>query len=158
MMTDDFLENLAEAAPLHDIGKVGVPDSILLKPGKLTDEEFEEMKEHTLSGSDIIRNAIDKFKLNQPFLNMSLNICNYHHEKYNGKGYLGLKGEQIPLEARIFAICDAYDALRSERPYKSASPHEEAVEKIKEDSGTHFDPDIVNAFLRCEEVFRDLER
>ncbi len=158
IISRDFIENLSEATPLHDIGKVAIPDSILLKAEKLTDDEFEKIKEHVSAGKKIVGNAIDKFKLKQPFLAMSLNICEYHHEKYSGEGYWGLKGEQIPLEARIFALCDAYDAIRSERPYKRALPHDKAVERIKKDSGTHFDPDVVNAFLRCEEDFKDIRR
>jgi putative two-component system response regulator len=154
LITNDFIEDLYDAAPLHDIGKVGIPDAILLKESKLTDEEYEEMKKHVLIGKQVIHSVIDRFKLKQPFFIIGRNICAYHHEKYNGKGYPeGLRGQEIPLEARIFALCDAYDAIRSKRPYKDEVSHEEAVRRIKADSGEHFDPDIVNAFLECEKEF-----
>ncbi len=154
IITSDFIDNLNDAAPLHDIGKVGIPDSILLKEGKLTDEEFDEMKKHVSLGAGIIKKTIEKFKLRQAFLFMSRNISAYHHEKYNGRGYPeGLKGDEIPIEARIFALCDAYDAIRSKRPYKSELSHEDALARIKSDSGRHFDPDIVEAFLECEKEF-----
>lgn len=153
-ISQEFIDDLYYAAPLHDIGKVGIRDSILLKPGKLTSEEFDEMKQHVRMGKIVIGNAIDEFKLKQSFLILGRNICAYHHEKYNGKGYLeGLKGQEIPLEARIFALCDAYDAIRSKRPYKNELSHDEAVNRIKSDSSEHFDPDIVNAFLKCEKEF-----
>ncbi len=154
IITRDFIDNLNDAAPLHDIGKVGIPDSVLLKEGKLTDEEFDEMKKHVSLGTEIIRKTIEKFKLRQTFLFMSQNISAYHHEKYNGRGYPeGLKGDDIPVEARIFALCDAYDAIRSKRPYKSELSHEDAIARIKSDSGRHFDPDIVGAFLECAKEF-----
>jgi HD-GYP domain-containing protein (c-di-GMP phosphodiesterase class II) len=154
----DFLENIYDAVQLHDIGKVGIRDSILLKNGKLTDGEFEEMKQHVRIGKEVIQNAIGDFKLNQPFLLMGRNICEYHHEKVDGTGYLkGLAGEDILIEARIFAVCDAYDAIRSKRPYKEALPHEEAVNRIKNDRGKHFDPDVVDAFLECEREFARIE-
>lgn len=152
-ITNELIEDLFDAAPLHDIGKVGIRDSILLKESKLTQEEHGNMKEHVRIGKQILRDAIDKFKLKQSFLVMGKNICEYHHEKYNGKGYPGLKGTAIPLEARIFTLCDAYDAIRSKRPYKDKLSHEDAVRRIKSDSGEHFDPDIVDAFLKCEKEF-----
>jgi len=154
VITDEFIEDLYDAASLHDIGKVGIRDSILLKEGKLTNEEFEEMKRHVIIGKQVLQDAVDKFNLKQSFITMGKNICAYHHEKYNGKGYPeGLKGEEIPLEARIFALCDAYDAIRSKRPYKQGLSHAEAVKRIKAASGEHFDPDIVVAFLKCEKEF-----
>ncbi len=157
IITDEFIEDLYDAIPLHDIGKVGVPDSVLLKPGKLTPEEYEKIKKHGLIGKLIIQDTIDKFKLKQSFILRGRNICAYHHEKYNGRGYPeGLKGEEIPLEARIFALCDAYDAIRSKRHYKDERSHEEAVRRIKSESGRQFDPDIVNAFLKCEKQFREV--
>ncbi len=153
-ITLEFIEDLSDAATLHDIGKVGIRDSILLKEAMLTHEEYEEMKEHARIGKQVLQDAIDKFKLRQPFLLLGKNICAYHHEKYDGKGYLeGLKGKEIPLEARIFALCDTYDAIRSKRPYKDALTHEEAVRRIASDSGKHFDPAIVNAFLKIEKEF-----
>jgi len=154
LITNEFIEDLYDAAPLHDIGKVGIRDAILLKESKLTNEEYEEMKKHVQIGKRLLQNTIDRFKLKQLFFIMGRDICAFHHEKYNGKGYPeGLKGEEIPLEARIFALCDAYDAIRSKRPYKDELSHEEAVRRIKSDSGEHFDPDIVDAFLKCEKEF-----
>jgi putative two-component system response regulator len=154
VITDEFIDDLYDAASLHDIGKVGIRDSILLKEGKLTNEEFEEMKRHVIIGKQVLQDAADKFNLKQSFITMGKNICAYHHEKYNGKGYPeGLKGEEIPLEARIFALSDAYDAIRSKRPYKQGLSHTEAVKRIKADRGEHFDPDIVDAFLKCEKEF-----
>jgi putative two-component system response regulator len=154
LITNEFIEDLYDAAPLHDIGKVGIRDAILLKESKLTSEEYEEMKKHAQIGKQVLRNTIDRFKLKQSFFIIGRNICAYHHEKYNGKGYLeGLKGQEIPLEARVFALCDAYDAIRSKRPYKDELSHEEALRRIKSDSGEHFDPDIVDAFLKCEKEF-----
>lgn len=154
IITNEFIEDLYDASPLHDIGKVGIRDSILLKESKLTQEEYEEMKEHVRIGEQILQDAIDKFKLKQPFLFVGRNICAYHHEKYNGKGYPeGLKGQKIPPEARIFTLCDTYDAIRSKRSYKDALSHEEAVRRIMSDSDEHFDPDIVDAFLKIENEF-----
>ena len=152
-ITNELIEDLFDAAPLHDIGKVGIQDSILLKESNLTEEEYGNIKEHVQIGKQILQDAIDKFKLKQSFLVMGKNICEYHHEKYNGKGYPGLKGADIPLEARIFTLCDAYDTIRSKRPYKDKLSHEEAVKRIKSDSGEHFDPEIVDAFLKCEKEF-----
>lgn len=154
IVTRDFIEDLYDTTSLHDMGKVAIRDSILLKEGKLTKEEYEEMKKHTIIGKQIIQEAIERYNLKGSYITMAKNICAYHHEKYNGEGYPeGLKGEEIPLEARIFALCDAYDAIRSKRPYKDELPHEEAVRRIKADSGKHFDPDIVDAFLECEKEF-----
>jgi putative two-component system response regulator len=157
IITQEFIDDLYEVAPLHDIGKVGIPDSILLKDSRLTDEEYEKMKKHVLIGEQVLQDIIDRFQPKQSFFIMARNICAYHHEKYNGQGYLkGLKREEIPLEARIFALADAYDAIRSKRPYKEALPHVEAVRIIKSDSGKHFDPDIVEAFLKCEQEFKEI--
>ncbi len=154
IITNEFIEDLYDASPLHDIGKVGIRDAILLKKGKLAKKECEEMKKHVLIGKQVLQHVIDKYKLKQSFFIIGRNICAYHHEKYNGKGYLqGLKGQEIPLEARIFALCDAYDAIRSKRPYKEKLSHDEAIKRIKADSGEHFDPEIVDAFLKCEREF-----
>lgn len=154
LITNEFIEDIYDAVPLHDIGKVGIRDAVLLKKSKLTNEEYEEMKKHVRIGKQVLQNAIDRFKLKQSFFIIGRNICAYHHEKYNGKGYPeGLKGQEIPLEARIFALCDTYDVIRSKRPYKDELSHEEAVRRIKSDSGEHFDPDIVDAFLKCEKEF-----
>ncbi|MFQ5687066.1 MAG: HD domain-containing phosphohydrolase, partial [Candidatus Scalindua sp.] len=154
IITNEFIEDFYDAAPLHDIGKVGIRDFVLLKKDKLNEKEYAEMKNHVLFGKQVLQDAINKFKLRQSFIIMGRNICAYHQEKYNGKGYPdGLKGEEIPLEARIFALCDVYDAIRSKRPYKGELSHEEALKRIKSDRGKHFDPDIVDAFLECEKEF-----
>ena len=125
-----------------------------MKESKLTDDEFKNMKQHVSIGQRVLQKAIDDFKIAEPFFIMGRNICAYHHEKYNGKGYLeGLEGKSIPLEARIFALCDVYDALRSKRPYKEAFSHHQSMEIIKSEQGKHFDPDVVAAFLACEGEF-----
>jgi hemerythrin len=156
-ITDEFIEDLYIAAPLHDIGKVGIRDSVLLKEGKLTDEEFDEIKKHVLIGKDILDNIIDKFSINKNFLIMSRDIACYHHEKFIGGGYPeGLKGEAIPLVARIYSLCDAYDAIRSKRPYKEPISHEKTIEIISAESGKHFDPDVVNAFIEGEKEFMEV--
>ncbi|MBI5417268.1 HD domain-containing protein [Candidatus Poribacteria bacterium] len=154
IINDNFIENIYDAAPLHDIGKVGIRDSILLKDDKLSPEEFEIMKKHVLIGKAVLQNVIEKFKLKDSIFTMGRNICAYHHEKYNGEGYFeNLSGNKICLEARIFAVCDAYDVIRSKRPYKEPLPHNEAIKRITVDRGEHFDPDIVDAFLNCEKEF-----
>lgn len=153
-ITDEFIEDLHEAALLHDIGKVAIRDQILLKEGELAEEEYDSMKEHVHVGEEILNGVLQRFKTETSFFGMARNICAYHQEKYNGTGYLlGLKEEQIPLEARIFALADAYDTIRSKRSYKESSSHEEAIARIKADSGTHFDPEVVEAFLQCEQEF-----
>lgn len=156
-ITDKFIENLYNASPLHDIGKVGIRDSVLLKAGRLTDSEFAEMKEHVIIGRDILHKVTENLKHNEHFLLMSRNIAAYHHEKFDGTGYPEqLKGDRIPLEARIYALCDAYDAIRAKRPYKEPSSHKEAVAKISSESGRHFDPDIVDAFMKCDGEFNEI--
>lgn len=141
-----FVNNLYFAAPLHDIGKVGISDKILLKPGKFSEEEFEIMKTHVLIGVKTLETIRERYPDNQ-FLSMGLAITKYHHEKWNGQGYPeGLKERQIPLSARIMALADVYDALRSKRPYKEAFSHEISCNIIYECAGSHFDPVIVEAF------------
>jgi len=149
----DVIEQLHLSAPLHDVGKVGVPDAILLKPGKLTDPEFEIIKSHTTIGATTLQKAHDRHPKNA-FLRMGIAIARSHHEKWDGSGYPdGLAGEDIPLSARIMAVADVYDALRAERRYKQAFSHEKSVEIITDSSGTHFDPILVEAFLREAESF-----
>jgi len=150
------IEILCKSAPLHDIGKVGVRDSILLKPGKLTDEEFGEMKKHTTYGRDAI--AVSERKLGKnSFLKYARIIAENHHEKWDGSGYpAGLKGEDIPIPGRIMALADVYDALISKRCYKPPFPHEKAIKIITEGRGSHFDPDMVDAFLEQENRFREV--
>lgn len=156
VVTRGFIENIVRSSPLHDIGKVGIPDYILLKPGKLTDEEFEIMKTHSRIGGDTIRALVEQGR-RQSFLDMGMEIAYYHHEKWDGSGYpFGLTGEAIPLPARILALADVYDALTSRRVYKASVPHARAREIIIEGSGTHFDPDVVAAFKRQAGEFERL--
>ncbi len=153
ILTDDDLDLLYQSAPLHDIGKVGVPDSILLKPGRLSAEEFAEIRRHPVYGGDVLRRAEEQLG-EISFLTMAREIAETHHEKWDGSGYpYGLKGDNIPLVGRIMAVADVYDALRSERPYKEAFSHVKAVEIIREGAGTHFDPVLVEAFCRLEREF-----
>ena len=149
----EYLRLINATSPLHDIGKVGVPDRILLKPGKLTDEEFEIMKTHATLGASTLDAALQHFP-GAKFLEMARDIAAAHHEKYNGKGYpRGLSGNDIPLSARIVAVADVYDALTTKRVYKDAWTHEAARDLIVKESGQHFDPTVVQAFLACEEQF-----
>lgn len=153
VMTDDFIGNLFHASPLHDIGKVAIPDAILLKPGKLTEEEFEIMKTHTVIGAHNLAD-VQKNYPNNMFINMGLAIARSHHERWDGRGYPdGLAGNDIPLASRIMALADVYDALRSERCYKAAFSHEKTCEIISNENGSQFDPFVVNAFLRIEQEF-----
>ena len=155
-LTNETIELLFQSAPLHDIGKVGIPDHILLKPGKLTDEEFEIMKQHTVYGRDVIRQS-EKRLGSHSFLYFAREIAGSHQEKWNGSGYPdGLSGEEIPISGRIMAIADVYDALISKRVYKPPFKHSKAVKIIKEGCNTHFDPDMVNAFLKITEQFREI--
>jgi putative two-component system response regulator len=153
VLDDATIELLFKSAPLHDIGKVGIPDAILLKPGKLTPDEFEVMKTHTTLGRDAIVAA--EALLDEPvsFLEYAREIAYSHQEKWDGTGYPeGLAGERIPLSARLMAVADVYDALISRRVYKPPFPHDKAVEIIREGRGKHFDPEIVDGFLAIQEV------
>ena len=155
LLDDAAIELLFKSAPLHDIGKVGIPDAILLKPGKLTPEEFEVMKAHTTLGRDAI--AAAESLLDQPvsFLEYAREIAYSHQEKWDGTGYpQGLAGERIPLSARLMAVADVYDALISRRVYKPPYPHEKAMEIIREGRGKHFDPDVLDAFVAIQEACR----
>ena len=157
-ISEGYINHIRRSAPLHDIGKVGIPDRILLKPGKLTHDEFEIIKFHPLIGAEAIKEI--QAKLGQKrFFNMGMLIAKCHHERWNGSGYPeGLKGAEIPLSARIVALADVYDALRSERPYKAAMTHEKARGILVEERGKHFDPDVVDAFLKAEgEIQRCME-
>ncbi len=147
VISDAWIEDLARSAPLHDIGKVGIPDAILLKPGKLTPEEWAVMKRHTDIGAQTLRAVIIDNR-NQSFLQMSLDIAWCHHEKWDGSGYpRGLAAEEIPLSARILAVADVYDALTTVRPYKEAWDHHRAIEWIRQGMGSHFDPRTAEAFI-----------
>lgn len=153
-ITDTFIDTIYKASPLHDIGKVGIPDSILLKPGKLTEDEFLIMKTHVQLGFDTLSKVGQQYDSNE-FLKMGMDIALYHHEKWNGSGYLnGLVGEDIPLSARIMGLSDVYDALRSRRVYKEAFSHEKSIEIIISNRGSHFDPVLVDVFLKFHEEFR----
>ena len=142
-----YFRNVVMAAPMHDLGKIKISDSILNKPGKLTPEEFETMKKHTEYGARVIKNSMKNVD-DDTYLDVAINIAKYHHERYDGTGYPEkLKGEQIPLEARIMALADVYDALISKRPYKEAYPKEKAIAIIKEGIGTQFDPELAKEFI-----------
>ncbi|WP_024953626.1 CHASE2 domain-containing protein [Sulfurospirillum arcachonense] len=155
-VNQDFIDLLYRAAPLHDIGKVGIPDSILQKPGKFTDEEFIIMKKHSEIGKNIIQNAMKNNEKNR-FLKIAYNIAYYHHEKWDGSGYpCSLKGSEIPLEARIMAIADVYDALISRRCYKLSFSYDDSENIIINGSGTHFDPILVEAFVVLKEKFKKI--
>ena len=152
----DYPENIALASPLHDIGKVGIPDAILLKPAKLTDDEFAVMKTHTVIGYKTLLSAEHLYPENT-FLRTGMEISRHHHEKWDGGGYMdGLTGERIPLSARIMALSDVYDALRSRRPYKDPFPHERAVEIMANGRGSHFDPALFDVFLHYQMEFCDI--
>jgi len=155
-LSDEMISQLYNSAPLHDIGKVGIRDEILLKEGKLTREEYNEMKTHAMIGFSALKLASLRLG-NNSFLKYAMELARHHHEKWDGSGYPdGLSGEEIPLSARIMAVADVYDALISERPYKPAFPHEKAVALIKEAKGTHLDPTIVDVFLADSEEFRKI--
>jgi adenylate cyclase len=155
----ETIERLYKSAPLHDIGKVGIADSILLKPGRLTEDEFREMQRHTFLGADTLAEAerLSSSGSDRSFLSLAREIALSHHEKWDGTGYpQGLKGEDIPLGGRLMALADVYDALVTRRVYKDAMPHEEAVRIIVDGRGTHFDPDVVDAFLESRDEFQKI--
>lgn len=155
-LDDDTIDFLFRLAPWHDVGKIGVRDDILLKPGKLTVEEFEEMKKHTVLGSNAMLRA-ERTLQNDSFLRLAYEIALTHQEKWDGTGYPeGRKGEEIPPSGRLMAVADVYDALISRRTYKEPFSHERAVEIMKQGRGSHFDPDILDAFLEIQEEFRSI--
>ena len=144
----EFLNNVQLAAPLHDMGKIRIPDAILNKPGRLTDEEYAVMKRHSAYGAEIIEKTLQVIE-EEDYYNVAKNIARHHHERWDGKGYPdGLKGGEIPLEARIMALADVYDALVSKRVYKEAFSKEKACEILREGAGTQFDPDLTRLFLK----------
>jgi len=152
---DKVIDLLFKSAPLHDIGKVGIPDRILLKPGRFEPEEFEIMKRHPTLGRDAIAQAEASLDLALPFLSVAKEIAYGHQEKWDGSGYPeGLSGDDIPVSARIMAVADVYDALISRRVYKEGMPHEKAVGIILEGKGSHFDPDMVDAFMELADEFK----
>ncbi|MDY7037703.1 MAG: HD domain-containing protein [Thermodesulfobacteriota bacterium] len=149
----EYLTEIVKSAPLHDIGKVAIPDKILNKKGVLTKDEFIIMQKHCEFGAGIIKRAMQKLNF-RSFLQIAEQLTLGHHEKWDGTGYpRGLKKDEIPLSARIMAVADVYDALRSERPYKKAISHKKAYEILIKDSGKHFDPDIINSFVNVAEQF-----
>ena len=156
-LTPYYIQMLFRSAPLHDIGKVGIPDSILLKPGRLTPEEFEIMKKHTNLGCNAIGHAEDVLGTKVEFLSMAKDIALYHQEKWDGSGYPeGLIGDAIPISARLMALADVYDALISHRVYKKGMSHTQAADIIVQGRGSHFDPDVVDSFLEIQEEFRSI--
>jgi response regulator RpfG family c-di-GMP phosphodiesterase len=153
-LTDENITLLYKIAPLHDVGKVGIPDHILHKPGKLTEEEFEIMKTHAALGGNAFASAVAGLDISSTFLEAACQIAMSHHEKWDGSGYpAGLKGEEIPIPARLMALADVYDAMSCKRVYKSAIAHEEVTSVILEGRGKHFDPDVVDAFLAAQHEF-----
>lgn len=155
-LTENYILDMERSAPLHDIGKVGIPDSILLKPGKLSREEFEVIKGHPEMGAVVLEKAAEALEF-QSFFEIGIQIVLYHHENWDGSGYpKGLSGEDIPLSARIMTLADVYDALTTVRPYKKAYTHEKAKEIILSESGKKFDPDIVKVFIKIEEDFKKI--
>ena len=158
VITPQFISNMYSAAPLHDIGKVAIPDRILQKPGKLTAGEFEIMKLHTVAGGKTLR-GVDARHPGNLYVSLGIEIAESHHEKWDGGGYpLGLKGGQIPLPGRILALGDVYDALTSRRCYKEAFSHEQSRAIILDGNGTHFDPRVVEAFIARENEFQETRR
>ena len=154
----DFIHLMTATCPLHDIGKVGIPDHVLLKPGRFNDKEFEIMKTHSRRGAETLDRALERCP-EANFLRMARDIAGSHHERFDGDGYpQGLAGGEIPLAARIFAIADAYDALVSKRAYKGAFTEDVATNIIREGRGTQFDPDLVDGFIHCEETFARIHR
>lgn len=159
MLNDDYINRLFKSAPLHDIGKVGIPDRILLKPGRFTPDEFEIMKTHTSLGREAIEHAEQQLGMNVEFLEMAKDIALSHQEKWDGSGYpQGLAGDAIPLSARLMAVADVYDALISRRVYKDGMPHEKAVQILVEGKGTHFDADMIDAFVEIQGEFQEIAK
>ena len=155
VIDDTDHDTVIKAVPLHDIGKISIPDSILLKPGPLTFDEFEIIKTHAAIGSEIVKTMLDED--DTQYLKYCYDICRYHHERWDGAGYPdGIAGEDIPLSARILAIVDVYDALVSSRPYKQPFTHEKAMELIKNGMNTQFDPVIIMALLEMHEKFKEI--
>ena len=153
---DLYAENISKASPLHDIGKVGIADAILLKPDRLTGDEFDLMKTHVIHGYETLA-SVERLYPANIFIKLGMEISRYHHEKWDGSGYMyGLAGESIPLSARIMALSDVYDALRSKRVYKEAFPHEKTIDIIAQGRGKHFDPFLTDIFLDNHEMFQQI--
>ena len=157
-ITPEYVDDIYQSSILHDIGKVGIPDAVLLKPAKLSDEEFDVIKRHTTLGGDAI-NAIEAKIEGKSFLALGKEIAYNHHEKWDGSGYpRGLSRDDIPLSARIIALADVYDALTTRRLYKEAFSHKRSRQMIVELKGTHFDPQVVDVFLALEDEFNRIRR
>lgn len=157
LITDDFIENIYNASPLHDIGKVGIPDSILLKPGKLTRDEYEAMKLHTIIGAQTLEKVLEQF--NHPTFVMAHNLIRHHHERYDGSGYPdALCGEDIPIESRIMSVVDVFDALMSKRCYKERFDIDKTVQIMQEGAGSQFDPDLVKIMVDNIETFKSIHQ
>lgn len=158
-LTDESIELLFKSAPLHDIGKVSVPDHILKKPGPLSEEEFEAVKQHTTKGGDAIRSVEARLGESSDFLRFAREIAYSHQEHWDGSGYPeGLAGDEIPISARLMAVADVYDALISRRCYKAPFSHETAVTMMEQGRGTHFDPDVIDSFVRIQDQFREIAK
>ncbi|MCI2056602.1 MAG: HD domain-containing protein, partial [Oscillibacter sp.] len=156
VLNEKYVKMLYDSAPLHDIGKVKIPDAILNKPGKLTDDEFALMKTHTTEGANILRASLSEIEDNA-WLSMAIDMAESHHERWDGNGYPnGLSGENIPLSARIMAVSDVFDALVSKRSYKEAFPIEDAMAIIRDCAGSQFDPKIVAVFVNAEAEVRKI--
>lgn len=155
-LTQRYMNDVVKSAPLHDIGKVGVPDGILNKPGKLTAEEFDEIKKHSNYGAEVLETA-EKGLNFQSYLKIAIQLVRHHHERWDGSGYPGgLSGDDIPLSAQIMAIADVYDALRSERCYKKGFSHEKTCDIIEQEAGKQFSPDLVDAFKKSKKTFEHI--
>lgn len=157
VLSRDTIETMAKSAPLHDIGKMGISESILYKAGPLSPEEFEVMQTHTTLGFEVLAKVEATLGTAVNFLRTAKEMALYHHERWDGTGYpQGLSGEAIPLSARIMAVADAYDALTNHQTYASSVPHAEAALRIAQDRGTHFDPDVTDAFLERQADFESI--
>lgn len=151
-----FANCIAKAAPLHDLGKLGIPDAVLQKPGRFTDEEYTIMKNHSMCGANLVYEVLSESR-NISFIRIAINMAHYHHEKWDGSGYPeGLSGEDIPIESRIMALADVFDALVSKRCYKDSFSYDKAFQIIEESLGSHFDPKLGRAFLNCRKEIEEL--
>jgi response regulator RpfG family c-di-GMP phosphodiesterase len=156
-ITSSFVESIYQVSPLHDIGKVAIPDAILLKPDRLNDQEYDAMKDHTIVGAESLKGVLEL--ADQPIFHMAYNICLFHHERWDGSGYPhGLSGEDIPLEARIMAIADVYDALLSKRVYKPAMTFQATVDVMKRSAGNHFDPRLADILVDNMDLFQEVHK
>lgn len=157
-LTRQVIHALIHVSQMHDIGKVGIPDKVLLKPGPLTKDEFEVIKSHVIQGNSMINNIEKKLLIKDNYyLSMAKKVISTHHEWWDGSGYpMGLKGEQIPIEGRVLAVADVYDALRSKRVYKAEIDHDTVIEMMSKESGTHFDPIVIEALLHSQSRFNQV--